>query len=187
MTRFDPAHVVVLDEFGINLGMARAYGRALVGQRAMGSVPGNPGGNVTLLFGLRPHGVIAPFLLKGAVDTAAMATYATEVLGPELSPGDVVVMDNVGPHRTAEVRKAIHAFGARVRYLPPYSPDFSPIESCGSKIKTWLRKAAARTSEKLLDAVRDALHAVTSDDAAHYFAHCGYRFNHRGGRARGPP
>ncbi len=187
MTRFDPEHLVVLDEFGINLAMTRLYARAPVGERAHGSVPGSPGVNVTLLFGLRSSGPVASFLLKGAIDTPAMVTYATEVLGPVLSPDDIVLMDNVSPHRMAEVRKAIRAFGARVRYLPPYSPDLSPIESCGSKVKTQLRAAAARTYDALLEAARKALDAVTPEDAAHYFTHCGYKFKHTRARARGPP
>ena len=149
MTRFDPAHLVVLDEFGISLAMARLYARAPRGQRAVGAVPANGGPNVTLLFGLRPGGPVAPFLLPEAIDEPAMVTYVKEVLGPELGPDDVVLLDNVAPHRVAAVRRTIRACGARVRYLPPYSPDFSPIEACGSKVKTRLRAVAARTFDDM--------------------------------------
>lgn len=175
-THFDPDHLVVLDEFGINLAMTRLYARAPIGQRAVGSAPARRGLNVTLLFGLRPSGAVAPFLLPGAMDHVALTTYVQKVLGPELGPKDLVLLDNVAFHHADAVEAAVRARGARLVYLPPYSPDFSPIELCGSKVKTELRAAAARSLDALTDAVRDALDAVSPQDAEGYFEHCGFRF-----------
>lgn len=171
---FDAARLVVLDEFGVHLAMTRLYARAPVGERAYDHAPGR-GANVTLLFGLRTTGVVAPTVFPGALNATIMETYARDILGPELKPGDVVVMDRLNAHKHAAVIAALEARGAEVVLLPPYSPDFSPIENCGSKVKTALRGAAARTYEALVRAIGDALRSVTPDDACGWFAHCGYR------------
>jgi len=112
--------------------------------------------------------------VNGAVDGAVFLAYVCEMLVPTLSPGDIVVMDNLGAHKVVGVREAIEAKGARVEYLPPYSPDFNPIEKCWSKIKTFLRKAKARTRADLEAALKDALLQITQADVRAWFAHCGY-------------
>ncbi len=116
----------------------------------------------------------APFVIDGPVDTEVFRTYVQQVLVPTLRAGDIVVMDNLSPHKAPRVREAIEAVGAELWYLPPYSPDLNPIEEMWSKIKAFLRKAAARTLDALIEAIRRALRAVTSDDILGWFKLCGY-------------
>jgi len=163
-----------LDESGSNLALTRRSGRAAPGQRVSEGVPQNYGENITMLATIGLDGVSAPMTLNGAVDGDAFLIYVREVLCPTLSAGDIVVMDNLGAHRVAGVDEAIAAKGARVEYLPPYSPDFNPIEKCWSKIKTALRKAKARTREALEAALKEALLQITAADARAWFIHCGY-------------
>ncbi|WP_146207972.1 transposase, partial [Azospirillum sp. TSH64] len=124
--------------------------------------------------GVRLSGVTAPMTLGGAMNGAAFLTYVERVLAPTLTPGDIVVMDNLPPHKLPAVRNAIETAGATVMLLPPYSPDFNPIEMAFSKIKTRLRKAAARTLPDLWEAIRDAIDAVTPNDCRSYFTAAGY-------------
>jgi transposase len=170
----DVRRYVFIDETGVNTAMARRYGRAPRGKRAIGSVPKNWGKNVTILGAMRADGVSAMMTVEGATDTDVFWVFVHEVLVPSLRVGDVVVMDNLGAHTSAWVERAIEAAGARVIYLPPYSPDFNPIEQCWSKIKTFLRAAKARTREALDDAITRALRTITADDAAGWFTHAGY-------------
>ncbi len=163
-----------LDESGSNLALTRLYGRAAPGVRVSEGVPQNYGENVTMLAAIGLDGVSAPMTLNGAVDGEVFLIYVRQVLAPTLSEGDIVVMDNLGAHRVAGVAEAIEATGARVAYLPPYSPDFNPIEKCWSKIKTSLRKAKARTREALEAALKEALLQITEADARAWFVHCGY-------------
>ena len=129
---------------------------------------------MTLVAALAPQGLTAAMTVDGAVNTAVFAAYLDQVLGPTLQPGDVVVLDNLRVHKVAGMRERIEACGARVLFLPPYSPDFSPIENGWSKFKTWLRTAQARTREALDEAIGVAMNRIKSEDAQNWFAHCGY-------------
>jgi transposase len=159
--------------------MAPRYARAPVGIRAYSAVPFNPGQNITLTMGLSLQGVIAPLAVPGATNGDLFRQYVERVLVPELRPGNVVVFDNLRAHKVAGVQEAIEAAGARVLLLPPYSPDLSPVENCGSKVKTALRAEAPRTRDHLYDAMGRALREVTLDDSRAWFIHCGYRVRSR--------
>ena len=172
--RRDPRRYVFVDEFGINLAMTRTYGRAPRSARVVDKVPTNYGDNYTLVYGLGLRGVLAPLLFPGAMDGAHWNTYVPHCLAPQLHHGDVVVFDGVGAHRTARAREAIAKRGAIVDPLPPYSPDLSPIEPSGSKVKTALRAVGARTRRRLYDAAGPALRAISRRDAAGWFRHCGF-------------
>jgi transposase len=128
----------------------------------------------TLISAIRRQGVVASLIFPGATDEVAFVTYVRQVLVPQLRPGDIVVLDNVAAHRVRGVARAIGAAGAGVWYLPPYSPDLNPIEKIWAKVKAWLRKAKARTTEALWEALGQALAAVTAQDCRNSFAHCGY-------------
>lgn len=166
-----------LDEFGVHLGLTRLYGRAAPGERVAEGTPGYSGPHYTVVAALGSDGVQAPLVLEGAMTGAAFETYVEEVLAPTLRPGEVVLMDNLSAHKGERVRVAIEGRGARLEYLPPYSPDLNPIEKCWSKVKTAVRAAKARTWDALLDALCNALRAVSPEDAAAWFAHCGYTVN----------
>lgn len=164
----DPNHLVFVDETGATTAMGRTYGRAVKGERVQASAPG-AWKNVTLISGLRTSGVVAPMALPGAMDGPAFATYVERVLVPELRAGDVVVWDNLSPHKSAAAVAAIEAVGARVEPLPVYSPDLTPIEEMFSKIKVGLRTIAARSIETVVDAMGKALETVTAEDAFGWF------------------
>ena len=163
-----------LDEAGSNIAMTRMYGRAARGERINEATPLNYGENITMLAAISLSGIDAPMTIAGAVDGLVFKTYVEQVLAPTLEHGDVVVMDNLGAHKVAGVTEAIEARGAKVIFLPPYSPDLNPIEKCWSKIKTYLRAAKARTREALETALKEALLLITPNDAAGWFASCGY-------------
>lgn len=163
-----------VDETGINLAMARRYARALGGARAHGSVPKNWGENVSVIGSIALDGRIAAMSITGSVDADVFLIYIEQILAPTLRAGDVVVMDNLSAHKDPRIRHAIEACGVELVFLPPYSPDFSPIEPCWSKVKTVLRAAAARTVDALNTALTTALASVTSNDARGWFHHCGY-------------
>jgi transposase len=150
------------------------YGWAPHEQRATGSVPRNHGKNTTLVAALAPDGLREPWLIEGAMETDAFAWYITEQLAPTLRPGQVVVMDNLSAHKADRIRQAIAARHCQLLFLPPYSPDFTPIEQAFSKIKAILRGLGARSKEALQEAVRLAIEAITRHDAAAWFAHAGY-------------
>jgi transposase len=154
--------------------MTRLYGRAPKGERVVGTVPQNYGANVTMLAALGSHGVEAVMTIDSATDTEVFRAYVTQVLRPTLHPGDIVIMDNLRVHKAVGIRQAIEQAGAQVVYLPPYSPDLSPIEPCWSKLKTALRTAKARTREALEQAIAQALATITVADAHSWFHHCGY-------------
>lgn len=154
--------------------MTRTHARAPRGQRAHGAVPCNTDPQITLTMGVRLSGVVAPFAFEGATDGVAFRAYVDGQLVPELTPGDVVVVDNLSAHKVVGIREAIQAAGARMMYLPPYSPDLSPVENCGSKVKTILRGEAPRTPSAVYRAMGLAIGAVTSNDARGWFEHCGY-------------
>jgi transposase len=163
-----------VDESGVNLAMTRLYGRAPAGERVVGSVPQNYGPHVTMLGALGVQGLQAVMTIDGATDAAVFRTYVKKVLGPTLTPGDMVVMDNLQAHKAVGVQQAIGRRGARLLYLPPYSPDLSPIEPCWSKVKTALRKVKARTRTVLDAAIAEAMVTVSHTDAWGWFKHCGY-------------
>lgn len=154
--------------------MARLRGRAPRGERCRAPVPHGHWKSTTFTAGLRRDGLVAPWLLDGAMDGEAFSTYVTRVLAPELTPGDTVVMDNLPAHKVATVREAIEAAGAHLLYLPPYSPDFNPIEHVFAKLKALLRKAACRTIPDLWDAVADVIKPLTPDECRNLFTAAGY-------------
>jgi len=154
--------------------MTPIYARAPRGERAPGRAPARRGTNVTLVAALSLEGSGAAMTLAGALDRAACEVYVRDVLGPTLRPGQVVIWDNVRAHQGDGVRAAIEARGCRLLFLPPYSPDFNPIEEAFSKLKEALRRAEARTREALEAAIAAALDAITAQDARGWFAHCGY-------------
>lgn len=172
--RVDPARFVFLDETGLNTAMTRLRGRASRGQRVVGSVPLGDWQATTLVAGVRPDGVVAPFALTGAMDAVTFESYVAQVLVPCLRPGDLVVLDRLSAHRGAAVARAVRAVGAGGWYLPPYSPDYNPIEHIWSKVQAALRKVAARTTETLWEALPEAVAAVTAQDCHNSFVHCGY-------------
>lgn len=163
-----------VDETSVNLTYTRRYGRASGGQRLDAAVPLRHGPNVTVVAALSVQGVEAVMELAGALNTASFAVYLDQVLGPGLQPGDVVVLDNLPVHKADGLAALVEARGARLLYLPPYSPDFTPIELAFSKLKTHLRSAAARTREALTNALQAALACITAEDAQNWFDHCGY-------------
>ena len=154
-----------VDESGANIAMTRLFGRAARGTRVPDAVPKNHGDNITILGSLSCAGLEAVMTINGPVDAAVFRAYVSEVLVPTLAPGDIVVMDNLGSHKVTGIREAIEAAGATLLYLPPYSPDWSPIEPCWSKLKTFLRAAKARTREALEDVIRVAINTITAADA----------------------
>jgi transposase len=166
--------LIFLDESGVNLSMTRSCARAARGQRAPGHVPKNWGDSVTLCAGVALRGLVAPLYLHGSMNGETFEAYIEQFLVPELRPGDIAVMDNLSVHKMVSVRAHIENAGAKLLFLPPYSPDFSPIEPAWSKVKALLRRSAARTYDALLDAVVSALGAITRDDARGWFRLCGY-------------
>ena len=167
----DPQQFVFVDESGTHTALTRLYGWAPHDQRVTGSVPRNQGKNTTLVAALMPDGLQEPWLLEGAMTTETFAWYIRQELAPRLRPGQVVVLDNLSAQKASSMRQAIESRGCDLRFLPPYSPDFTPIEQAFSKIKAILRGLGARTHEALQDAVRLAIEAITPDDAAAWFAH----------------
>jgi transposase len=172
--QLDPQQLVLVDESGTNISLTRLYGWAPHEQRATGTIPRNHGTNTTLVAALAPDGLHEPWLIEGAMDTDAFTWYIAEQLAPTLRPGQIVVLDNLSAHKADRIRQAIEARHCQLLFLPPYSPDFTPIEQAFSKIKAILRGLGARTKEALQEAVRLAIEAITRHDAAAWFAHAGY-------------
>jgi transposase len=170
----DPDKLVFIDETGATTKMARLRGRAPRGQRCRASVPHGHWKTTTFTAGLRRTGLMAPMVLDGPMDGGAFLAYVEQVLAPELAPGDVVVMDNLPAHKVGGVHQAIEAAGASLLYLPPYSPDFNPIEQVFAKLKAILRKAAARTIPDLWDAIAAAINQFPPTECSNYFAAAGY-------------
>ena len=168
------AHLKFIDEFGVHLGLTRLFGRAAPGVRVVEATPGYSGAHYTVVAALGLQGIGAPWVFEGATSGIAFETYVEQVLVPTLEAGDLVLMDNLSAHKSDSIRRLIETCGARLHFLPPYSPDFNPIELCWSKVKTALRAAKARTFDALVDALCDALRAINPADALAWFAHCGY-------------
>lgn len=174
-THLDPKQFVFVDESGTHTSLTRLYGWAPHDQRARGAVPRNHGKNTTLVAALTPDGLHEPWLIiEGAMTTEAFEWYIRDELGPRLRPGQVVVLDNLSVHKAASIRQAIESRGCELLFLPPYSPDCTPIEQAFSKLKAILRGLGARTRESLEQAVGLAVEAITRDDAVAWFAHAGY-------------
>ena len=163
-----------IDETGASTKMTRLRGRSQRGQRCRAAVPHGHWKTTTFTGALRLGGMTAPMVLDGPMNRVAFQAYIDQVLVPTLRRGDIVVMDNLPAHKGSDVRRAIEAKGAELRYLPPYSPDFNPIENAFSKLKAFLRKTAARTIDDLWDAIRDAIPIFTPQDCAGYFTAAGY-------------
>lgn len=174
MKGLDAGKLVFLDEFGCNTAMTRRYARSLRGQRAYGSAPVNYGPNITVAGAVRLNGLVTAMRLEGAMDGEAFLAFTEGFLAPELSAGDIVIMDNLASHKVTGVVEAIEAVGASVLYLPPYSPDFNPIEMIWAKVKEYLRLQAARTLEALDSALSRAFERITNTDLLGCFKHCGY-------------
>lgn len=170
----DPARLVFIDETGATTKMARLRGRSPRGQRCRAAVPHGHWKTTTLVAGLRLDGMTAPMVIDGAMNGEAFAAYAEHLLAPTLAPGDIVVMDNLPAHRVKGAREAIEKAGARLLFLPPYSPDFNPIEQAFAKLKALLRKAAARSVDALEAVIAVALDAFTTAECANYFTNSGY-------------
>jgi transposase len=170
----DARKLVFLDESGSNIALTRLYGRAPKGKRARGSIPRNRGKNVTVISCLNFDGLGESLILDGAANGELFELYVEQILAPSLKPGQIVIMDNLSIHKRQKARELIEARGCEVLFLPPYSPDFSPIEEAFSKIKAVLRKIGARTRDALQEALEYALTTVSASDAAGWFRHCGY-------------
>ena len=163
-----------LDESGAHLGLTRLCGRAAPGQRVVEATPGYSGPHYTLVATLGWQEVTAPWIFEGSMNGATFEVYVRSQLLPTLRPGDILVMDNLSAHNGETIRQLIEAQGARLEFLPPYSPDFNPIELCWSKVKTALRATKARTLDALVEAIAHALRSISFPDIQNWFAHCGY-------------
>ena len=170
----NPACLVFVDETWASTNMARRYGRAPRGQRLRVGVPHGHWKVTTFVAGLRRDGMIAPFVLDGPINRSAFEVYVERVLVPDLRPGDVVIMDNLSSHKGPRVRAIIEGAGASLLYLPPYSPDFNPIENAFAKLKALLRKAAERTVTGLWTAIGRLVDLFTPSECARYFEAAGY-------------
>ncbi len=175
MADLDPGELVFVDESGTNLAMTPRYGRAPRGQRVVGVVPRNHGPNTTLIAAMSPAGITAATSLEGAMDRDAFDVFVGQGLVPALRPGQTVIWDNLSVHKSATAIARIEAAGCQVVFLPPYSPDFAPIEQAFGKLKTFLRRAGARSRAALDDALTAGPATITAADARAGFAHCGYR------------
>jgi transposase len=170
----DAERLVFVDEMGTNVSLSPLYAWSPKGQRAFGSAPRNWGKNVTLLASITLEGLGPCLAVEGATRREVFEAYLEHVLAPTLKPGQIVVMDNLSAHKGERVRELIEQRGCELVYLPPYSPDFNPIEQAFSKVKDLMRRAEARTREALLEAMGVALSAVSARDAQGFFGHCGY-------------
>jgi transposase len=170
----DPKRLVFVDESSTNVALTTRYARAPKGERARGKAPRNWGKNVTLISSIMLSGMGPSMSIEGPSDTDSFGIYMREILAPTLEAGQIVLMDNLSVHKSAWVRNLIERRGCQLWLLPPYSPDFNPIEEAFSKVKALLRRAKARVLEALFEATEGALEAVSAKDARGYFEHCGY-------------
>jgi transposase len=170
----DARSLVFVDEMGTNTSLSPLYAWAPSGQRAFCSVPRNRGPNTTLLSSMSMEGMGTSLAVEGATNREVFETYVEQILAPPLRKGQVVVMDNLTAHKGERVKELIEHRGCELMYLPPYSPDFNPIEEAFSKIKGLVRKAEARSREALVDAIGGGISMVTAEDARGFFEHCGY-------------
>jgi len=165
---------VFIDESGVSLNMTRLFGRIIGGQRIVDSVPGGQWNITSIVASIRLDGEIQAMTIKGPFDASSFEVYVKQILCPSLRKGDVVIMDNLRCHKSEKVRNAISDAGAELWFLPPYSPDFNPIEHMWSKIKSNLRRLKARTQRLLNKAITNSLKLVSVDDCLGWFTSCGY-------------
>ena len=174
VARIDPRRFRFIDESGAKTNMVRTHGRCPRGQRLLASAPAGHWQTTTMVAAIGPEGIQAPFALDGAIDGESFVAYVEKVLVPTLKGGEIVVLDNLSSHKLPRVTELIEAAGAEVWYLPPYSPDFNPIEKMWSKVKQVLRSIAARNFDALVKAIRTALNKVSASDLIGWFSRCGY-------------
>ena len=170
----DGRRFVFLDESGVTTQMVRRFGWAPKGERLVATIPQGHWRTMTFVAGLRADGLVAPFVVEGAMSGALFRAYVEQILAANLQPGEVVAMDNLSVHKVAGVREAIRAAGASVLYLPSYSPDLNPMEPVLAKLKALLRKAAARSRAALDAAIGQALETFSPEECRNYLVHCGY-------------
>ena len=175
MPLHDARQYVFVDESGITTDLLRRYARSLRGTRISDHTPCRHWQTHTVVAALRPTELTATAVFDGPIDNATFRAYVEQVLVPTLRPGDVVVLDNLVAHKQPEVRVAIEQAGALVRFLPPYSPDFNPIELAFAKLKAFLRAARPRTFDRVCELMAAALRLFMPDECANYVRHCGYR------------
>ena len=172
--RDQPQHLIFLDETGTNTKMTREYGRCLRGKRLKGSAPFRRRGNQTLIAGMSCDGIVAPWVISGAMDRDAFDTYVEKVLIPELVPGDVVILDNLATHKSETAAQMLKFHGCWFLFLPPYSPDLNPIEMAFSKLKAHLRRIGARTFDQLIEAIGEICDLFTPEECWNFFKAAGY-------------
>jgi transposase len=170
----DPERLVFIDETWASTSMARLHGRAPKGERLRAGIPHGHWKTTTFVAGLRLTGMMATMVLDGPINRDAFQAYVEQVLVRELRPGDIVIMDNLSSHKGAAIRQAIEAAGASLLFLPPYSPDFNPIENAFAKLKALLRAAAERTVDALWTTIGSLINRFTPGECANYFAAAGY-------------
>jgi transposase len=168
-------HYVFLDECGVTTDLLRRYGRSLRGTRLHDHTPCSHWQTHTVIAGLRIGGLTAPAVFDGPIDSPTFLAYVDQVLIPTLRPGDVVVLDNLAVHKQPEIRAALEAVGAQIRFLPPYSPDFNPIEQAFAKLKAFLRTARPRSFDQVCELIATAIGLFTPTECANYVRHSGYR------------
>ncbi len=171
----DARQYVFVDESGVTTDLLRRYGRSVRGDRLRDYTPSGHWQTHTVIAALRWNGLSAPAVFDGPIDKAAFLAYVEQVLVPTLRPGDVVVLDNLAVHKQAEVEAAIAHVGAHVRFLPPYSPDFNPIELAFAKLKAFLRAARPRTFDQVVELIAAAIGLFTPQECTNFVRHCGYR------------
>lgn len=177
MAELNSSDLIFIDESGTNLGFTRLYGRTKVGDRVHDSKPKNEGKNLTLIGAISLTGVLASMTVEGGVKKEVFYAYIEQVLLPELEFGKIVLMDNLSSHKSILIEELIKSKGAKLIYLPRYSPDLNPIELCWSKVKAYLRLKKARTKELLETSIAQALELVTGENCQGWFGHCGYNAN----------
>ena len=169
------ARYIFIDESGVTTDLLRRYGRSPRGERLRDYTPCRHWQTHTVIAGLRVDGLTAPAVFDGPIDNPTFLAYVEQVLAPTLRPGDVVVLDNLAMHKQPEVQAAIEGVGARLRFLPPYSPDFNPIEQAFAKLKAFLRAARPRNFDQVVQLVASALELFTARECLNFVQHCGYR------------
>jgi transposase len=174
MPQWDPTHLVFIDETGVATDLLRRYGRSLRGARVHDHAPYGRWQTYTCVAAVRCDGITAPGVIDGPMEHDSFRAYIEQILVPTLRPGDLVILDNLAAHRGDDIRHAIEAGGATLRFLPPYSPDFNPIELCLAKLKAILRAARPRTFDAVCEVIAASLGRFLRDECARYFRHCGY-------------
>ena len=170
----NPKDLIFVDETGTNLSMTRSYARSTKGKRATSLNPVSKGKLLTLIGAVSLQGMIASMTVEGGTKKETFTTYLKDVLCPQLKPGNVVIMDNLSAHKSNEVKELIESKGAKLLYLPRYSPDLSPIELCWSKLKSYLKKKSAGNQDMLQQYIKEALELITIDNIKAFYSHCGY-------------